>query len=66
MGDLRDTVDKLWSELKPYYEIVHAVFRNALWIKYEDNDEVTRDGPLPAHLMGKKQIHYKILFKVKC
>lgn len=44
-------LDTLWSELKPLYLQLHAYVRRQLRLKYGE-DVVTKDGPIPAHLLG--------------
>jgi len=47
----RTEVDRLWSQLKPLYEALHCHVRGRLNEQYGD-DIVSRDGAIPAHLLG--------------
>ena len=43
--------DRLWDQLRPLYESLHAYVRGQLRKKY-GNDLVPERGPIPAHLLG--------------
>jgi peptidyl-dipeptidase A len=43
--------DRLWDQLRPLYESLHAYVRGQLRKKY-GNDLVPEHGPIPAHLLG--------------
>lgn len=43
--------ETLWQELKPLYLQLHAYVRRELRKKYGE-DIVSKDGPIPAHLLG--------------
>jgi peptidyl-dipeptidase A len=43
--------DRLWDQLRPLYESLHAYVRGQLRKKY-GNDLVPAHGPIPAHLLG--------------
>lgn len=43
--------DRLWDQLRPLYESLHAYVRGQLRKKY-GNDLVPERGPVPAHLLG--------------
>jgi peptidyl-dipeptidase A len=43
--------DRLWDQLRPLYESLHAYVRGQLRKKY-GNDLVPANGPIPAHLLG--------------
>lgn len=43
-------VDRLWTQVRPLYETLHAYVRWKLKAKY--GDAVPADGPIPAHLLG--------------
>jgi peptidyl-dipeptidase A len=43
--------DRLWDQLRPLYESLHAYVRGQLRKKY-GNDLVPPHGPIPAHLLG--------------
>lgn len=43
-------LDRLWAQVKPLYESLHAYARTKLHEKY--GDAVAARGPIPAHLLG--------------
>ena len=44
-------VDRLWGQVKPLYDALHAYVRARLVARY-GADVVPPDGPIPAHLLG--------------
>ena len=44
-------LDRLWAQVRPLYQALHAHVRAELAKKY-GKDLVSEDGPLPAHLLG--------------
>ena len=50
-GDFAKEVDRLWNEVRPFYEALHAWVRRGLRAKYGDA-VVPERGPIPAHLLG--------------
>ena len=44
-------VDRLWAQVKPLYDLLHAHVRRRLGARY-GADVVPPDGPIPAHLLG--------------
>lgn len=52
LPDLRGTVDQLMTEIKPFYNTLHAVIRAALWQKVHTFDDFNPQGMVPAHLLG--------------
>jgi peptidyl-dipeptidase A len=44
-------VDRLWAQVKPLYDALHAHVRRSLLKKYGPS-VVPADGPIPAHLLG--------------
>jgi peptidyl-dipeptidase A len=48
---LAKEADRLWEQLKPLYESLHAYVRGQLRKKY-GNEMVPAHGPIPAHLLG--------------
>lgn len=49
--DYEKMVDRLWSEVKPFYEQLHCYARSRLNKKYGDK-VAPKEGAIPAHLMG--------------
>ncbi len=48
--DFAKELDRLWEQVRPLYEQLHAYTRWKLREKY--GDAVPKDGPIPAHLLG--------------
>ncbi|XP_032689502.1 angiotensin-converting enzyme-like [Odontomachus brunneus] len=46
-----EQIETLWQQLKPLYLQLHAYVRRELRKKYGE-DIVSKDGPIPAHLLG--------------
>jgi peptidyl-dipeptidase A len=44
-------VDRLWDEVRPFYQSLHAFVRNRLRAVYGP-DRVPEKGPIPVHLLG--------------
>ena len=49
--ELAKEADRLWEQLRPLYESLHAYVRGQLRKKY-GNEMVPAHGPIPAHLLG--------------
>lgn len=49
--DFPEQIEALWQQLKPLYLQLHAYVRRELRKKYGE-DIVSKDGPIPAHLLG--------------
>jgi peptidyl-dipeptidase A len=49
--DFAKEVDRLWTQVKPLYDALHAHVRRSLVKKYGPA-VVPPDGPIPAHLLG--------------
>jgi len=49
--ELTKETDRLWEQLRPLYESLHAYVRGQLRKKY-GNEIVPAHGPIPAHLLG--------------
>lgn len=43
--------ERLWNEVKPFYEQLHCFVRSRLSALY-GKDKVSLEGPIPAHLLG--------------
>ena len=48
--DIKEQTAKLWEQLKPLYQKIHAYVRMRLKDKY--GDKMPKDGTIPAHLLG--------------
>uniref|UniRef100_A0A0A9Z5G6 Angiotensin-converting enzyme n=1 Tax=Lygus hesperus TaxID=30085 RepID=A0A0A9Z5G6_LYGHE len=44
-------IQKLWEQLRPFYQQLHAYVRDKLVKKYGES-VVSKNGPIPAHLLG--------------
>ncbi len=49
--ELTKEADRLWEQLRPLYESLHAYVRGQLRKKY-GNEIVPAHGPIPAHMLG--------------
>lgn len=47
-------LERLWKQLEPFYQRVHAYVRRALYTKYGP-EKINLKGPIPAHLLGKSE-----------
>lgn len=48
--DFPEMCDKIWDQIKPLFQQLHAFIRRKLREKHPDY--ITKDGPIPAHLLG--------------
>lgn len=51
-NDFVQTVDKIWNEIKPLYDLLRDYVRAKLKILYKD-DLKSNDNLIPAHILGK-------------
>ena len=49
--DFADELDRIWGQVKPFYDSLHCHVRAKLGEQY-GNDVVPQDKPIPAHLLG--------------
>ncbi|KAK7873703.1 hypothetical protein R5R35_013235 [Gryllus longicercus] len=49
--NFREELQRLWEQMQPLYQQLHAYVRRHLRMRYGDA-EVTQQGPIPAHLLG--------------
>ncbi|GLH10915.1 Angiotensin-converting enzyme [Gryllus bimaculatus] len=49
--NFREELQRLWEQMRPLYQQLHAYVRRHLRMRYGDA-EVTQQGPIPAHLLG--------------
>ena len=52
-ADFQSQIARLWDQLTPLYEQLHAYVRGRLR-KHYGEEVVSRDGPIPAHLLGER------------
>ncbi|PAV83831.1 hypothetical protein WR25_19575 isoform B [Diploscapter pachys] len=50
--DLRAKLHEIYAAMRPLYEQLHAYFRRHLAGIYENPSDITKGGPIPAHLFG--------------
>lgn len=50
-GAFEQDLDRLWTEVRPFYEQLHCYVRSQLNKKY-GNSVAPKTGPIPAHLVG--------------
>lgn len=51
----QEDIERLWKTLEPFYKQLHAYVRRKL-IEHYPNKNITPDGPIPAHVLGKVTI----------
>lgn len=51
-----ETVDRIWKEIKPFYNLLHDYVRAKLKLFYEDV-LMNNDNLIPAHILGKCQVY---------
>lgn len=49
--DFGNELDRLWGQVKPFYDALHCHVRAELGNQY-GTDKVSQDQPIPAHLLG--------------
>lgn len=49
--EFSNELDRLWGQVKPLYDSLHCYVRGELNDEYGD-EVVSKDGPIPAHLLG--------------
>ena len=49
--DFEQDIDRLWREVRPLYEQLHAYARRRLQTRYT-NETFPQTGHIPAHLLG--------------
>ncbi|CAP33076.1 Protein CBR-ACN-1 [Caenorhabditis briggsae] len=52
MADLTKQVEKIYSTIQPFYQLLHAYMRRQLAGIYSNPAGLSKDGPIPAHLFG--------------
>jgi len=50
-AEYEKSLDKIWTDIKPFYEQLHCYMRTQLNKKYGDQ-VVPKTGPIPAHVLG--------------
>lgn len=51
MSNFEETIMKLWAEIKPLYDQLHAYVRRKLRLFYGSR-LISANGTIPAHLLG--------------
>uniref|UniRef100_T1H067 Angiotensin-converting enzyme n=1 Tax=Megaselia scalaris TaxID=36166 RepID=T1H067_MEGSC len=49
--NFREDLERVWEEIKPLYEGLHAYVRRKLR-EYYGPDKINRNAPIPAHILG--------------
>uniref|UniRef100_A0A914CQT7 Adenylosuccinate synthetase n=1 Tax=Acrobeloides nanus TaxID=290746 RepID=A0A914CQT7_9BILA len=49
--DLPKELDRVYEQIKPFYAQLHAYFRRQLGAVYKNVEGITKDGPIPVHLL---------------
>uniref|UniRef100_A0AAG5D9B1 Angiotensin-converting enzyme n=1 Tax=Anopheles atroparvus TaxID=41427 RepID=A0AAG5D9B1_ANOAO len=58
ISDSRQLVDRLWQDVKPFYQKLHAVLRHFVRQRYpKEQGSIDSNGLLPAHLVGGMWSH---------
>lgn len=50
--NLREVVNSLNNDIKPFYELLHGVLRNLLWERVNKFEPFLKNETIPAHLLG--------------
>ncbi|CAI5455473.1 unnamed protein product [Caenorhabditis angaria] len=50
--DLKKQIDKIYSTIQPFYQLLHAYIRRQLSGIYSNPAGLSKDGAIPAHLFG--------------
>lgn len=56
--NFEETIMKLWTEIKPLYDQLHAYVRRKLRIFYGSR-LISENGSIPAHLLGKRKFNIR-------
>ena len=57
MDDFEGELERMWLQVKPLYQNLHAYVRRRLATKYADH-EFPSSGHIPAHIMGISMLSY--------
>lgn len=49
--DFRNDTERVWEQIRPLYELIHAYVRRKLR-EYYGPDRINRNAPLPSHILG--------------
>ena len=60
MYDFRDEMERVWTQIKPLYEQLHAYVRRKLRDLYGP-EKISREAPLPAHILGETARIHKVI-----
>ncbi|GAU87321.1 hypothetical protein RvY_00195-2 [Ramazzottius varieornatus] len=53
-ADFLEDADRLWNQMKPLYQQLHAYIRYKLWELYGNKTVPSLNGPIPAHLLSNQ------------
>ena len=51
--DLNKQMEDVYKKIEPLYKHLHAYMRRQISGIYENAVDLSKDGPIPAHLFGK-------------
>lgn len=57
--DLVEQTERLFEELSPLYDNLHAYVRRKLYDIY-GSDYIDLEGPIPAHILGKEMFEWSL------
>ena len=50
--DLNMQIEEAYKKIEPFYKALHAYMRRQISGLYENAVDLSKDGPIPAHLFG--------------
>jgi peptidyl-dipeptidase A len=54
IDDFENTVNRVFNDIKPFYDQLHAYVRHKLWLANNKNNQIIDpQGPIPASLLGE-------------
>ncbi|TMS36533.1 hypothetical protein L596_003676 [Steinernema carpocapsae] len=49
--DILKSVEKVYEQIQPFYQQIHAYMRRQLTAVFNDKSALSKDGPIPAHML---------------
>ena len=62
-ADFLEDADRLWNQMKPLYQELHAYIRFKLNELYGDKVMPNLNGPIPAHLLSMRSFEDKLAYE---
>lgn len=53
LPNLQSVIRKLNDDIRPFYQLLHGVMRDALWERVHSFQNFDKTKAIPAHLLGK-------------